>query len=90
MTKRNTGWALHVVRNPWGWSDDDQRAARLMLADAYELLALRRSVTVTELQESLLAAGAFILVDPATVEPQMVRIDIRADKVQDLVRLLCK
>lgn len=52
MTKRNMHWALHVVRNPWGWSDEDQRAARLMLADAYEVLERKKQPTVSKLHEA--------------------------------------
>lgn len=29
---------LHIVRNPHGWSEEEQRLARLALADAYEKL----------------------------------------------------
>lgn len=90
MTKRSVRWALHVVRNAWGWSDHDQREARLMLADAYELLELRRVVTAAELEAALLSAGAFISVDPATTEPRMVRIELRVDQVQKFMGLLCK
>ena len=32
----NTDYWLHVVRNPWGHSDDEVRNARLGLADAFE------------------------------------------------------
>lgn len=43
---RDNAWALHVVRNPWGWSENDQRRARHMVADAYEA----REVTIAKLQ----------------------------------------
>lgn len=30
--------ALHILRNPWGWSEGDQREARLWAADELERL----------------------------------------------------
>ena len=35
---RDIDWALHVARNPWGWSEDDVREARLMVCDRLERL----------------------------------------------------
>lgn len=34
--------ALHVVRNPWGWSKDSVRRARLLLADRFEKVKRQR------------------------------------------------
>lgn len=157
---RDNAWALHVVRNPWGWSEDDQRRARLMIADAYEasiggqgaygysavvplseldtesvvsnlMIGNRRvftdreikklmqnagfhntqnpyeaagtmsnfktladlianeaptQMTMERLQTALLAAGAFISVDPVKEEPRMVTIRLKFDRLGDLVK----
>lgn len=45
---RDIDWAVHVTRNPWGWSEDDQRTARLMVVDAYELMVRLTAGAVVE------------------------------------------
>jgi hypothetical protein len=42
---------LHILRNPWGWAEDEQRQARLAAADMLE----EHQREVTELQEALIA-----------------------------------
>jgi hypothetical protein len=44
----NEDYWLHIVRNPWGHSEDKVRDARLHLADAFEKYRRR----VTELEAS--------------------------------------
>jgi hypothetical protein len=41
---------LHILRNPWGWSEDAQHQARLAAADMIE----DKSREVSELQEALI------------------------------------
>ena len=95
---KDNAWALHVVRNPWGWNEEDQRRARLMIADAYEasvggkavgltvVVADSKPMTMERLQTALLAAGALITVDAAKEEPRMVTIRLKFDRLGDLVK----
>ena len=76
---KDNAWALHVVRNAWGWSEDDQRRARHMVADAYEA----REVTIAKLQTALLAAGAVISVEHAT---ESVTIVLKQYRLNDVIK----
>lgn len=65
---KDNNWALHVVRNGWGWSEEDQRRARLMVADAYEasIGASKTSVDNLLRLHGNLHAAVMILLDSAS------------------------